>query len=243
MKVARAMAKVHLKICGITNSKDAAAAISAGADFLGFNFYKGSPRYIDPAKARRIVRRLPKGIQSVGVFMNETEDSTLEIARRVGLGYVQLHGDESPQAVRRLKRSIPVIKALRVRKPVSDAEFSRFSDATALLLDTFDARKRGGTGKTFDWDVALRAKGHSPIFLAGGITPENVADAIRTVKPYAVDVCSGVESSPGRKDPARLKALARAIALIQPVRRIAQLSERRKAGRTRTLGAKRKAAR
>jgi phosphoribosylanthranilate isomerase len=203
--------KVKVKICGITNWPDARRAIDAGADFLGFNFYAGSPRYVTPAKARLIVRRLPKNVASVGVFVNESEQKMLEIAESVGLDRVQLHGEESPAAVQRLGRSLPVIKAVRVKKSFRPASLARFKHASALLLDGFDARQWGGTGRTFDWRIAQRARRGAKFFLAGGITPENVAQAIRTAKPYAVDVCSGVESKPGKKDPKRLKAFMREV--------------------------------
>jgi phosphoribosylanthranilate isomerase len=203
--------KAKVKICGITNWPDARRAIEAGADFLGFNFYAGSPRYIAPAKARRIVRRLPKRVGAVGVFVDESEEKMAEIARSVGLAQLQLHGDESPAVVRRLSQSFTVIKAVRVRKTFRAAQLTRFKDAKALLLDSFDAKQRGGTGKAFDWQATGRLNGGVNIFLAGGITPENVGDAIRITKPYAVDVCGGVESKPGKKDAKRLKAFMRAV--------------------------------
>jgi phosphoribosylanthranilate isomerase len=205
------MPKVKVKICGITNWTDARRAIDAGAQFLGFNFYPPSPRYIEPAAARRIVRRLPKHVSAVGVFVNEPEDKVLAIARRVGLDYLQLHGEESPESVARLKRKFPVIKAIRVRGSFRPAQLASFRRASALLLDGFDRRRHGGTGKTFNWNLARGSKVVSRIFLAGGLTPENVADAIHIAHPYAVDVCSGVESQPGRKDPALIVALMWAV--------------------------------
>jgi phosphoribosylanthranilate isomerase len=205
------MARVKLKICGITSWADARRACEAGADFLGFNFYLQSPRYIMPGKARKIIRRLPPGVGVVGVFVNESEDKMLEIAGHARLGYLQLHGDETAAAVTRLARALPVIKAVRVRGPFRLAQLARFARAGEILLDGFDRGARGGTGKRFDWDIAKRAKKYGRIFLAGGLTPENVANAIRVAKPYAVDVCSGVESKPGKKDPQKLKQLARAI--------------------------------
>jgi len=204
------MAKVKVKICGITNWVDARRAVAEGADFLGFNFYAGSPRYVEPAKARRIVRRLPKKISVVGVFVNENERTMLEIARTVGLDTLQLHGDETPAMVARLKRSFLVIKAIRVKRSLAAGQLQPYKAATALLLDGFDAHRRGGTGKTFDWETARRAGKYGRIFLAGGLTPENVGEAIRAARPYAVDVCSGVEALPGKKDPERVKNLMRA---------------------------------
>ncbi|HVB59527.1 MAG TPA: phosphoribosylanthranilate isomerase [Candidatus Acidoferrales bacterium] len=209
------MARVKVKICGITNWTDARRAIEAGADLLGFNFYAPSPRYITPAKARRIIRRLPKKVSAVGVFVNESEEKILDIARSVGLGGLQLHGDESQATVERLNRSLSVIKAVRVRRPFRFSRLQRFRHAKALLLDGFDRRRYGGTGRTFNWGIARRANRYGKVFLSGGLTPENVAEAIRVAKPYAVDVCSGVEAKPGKKDPARVKAFMHAVNNIQ----------------------------
>jgi phosphoribosylanthranilate isomerase len=205
------MTKVKVKICGITNWTDARRAVEAGAQFLGFNFYRPSPRYIQAAAARRIIRRLPDGIAAVGVFVNEPEANMLTIARRVGLDYLQLHGDEPPEQVARLKREIPVIKAVRVRDSFRPKQLDSFGRASAILLDGFDVRRHGGTGKTFNWNLARGSNGSRRIFLAGGLTPENVAEAIRVARPYAVDVCSGVEARPGKKDPARIVALMWAV--------------------------------
>jgi phosphoribosylanthranilate isomerase len=205
------MSKVKVKICGITNWTDARRAVEAGVQFLGFNFYRPSPRYIRPAVARRIIRRLPERIAAVGVFVNESEASMLAIARRVGLDYLQLHGDELPEQVARLKRQIPVIKAIRVRDSFRPKHLDFFGRASAILLDGFDPRRHGGTGRRFNWSLARGSNGSRRIFLAGGLTPENVAEAIRVAHPYAVDVCSGVEARPGRKDPARIIALMCAV--------------------------------
>jgi phosphoribosylanthranilate isomerase len=205
------MARVKVKICGITNWRDAKRAIEGGADLLGFNFYARSPRYITPRKAREIARRLPKRTIAVGVFVNETEEAMLEIARTVGLEYLQLHGDESPETVARMERSFGVIKAIQMGKAFRPAQLAKFKKRTAILLDGFHGQKRGGTGRTFDWEIARKAKSHGRIFLAGGITPENVEEAIRAARPYAVDVCSGVEATPGKKHLARMKALLSAV--------------------------------
>jgi phosphoribosylanthranilate isomerase len=202
---------VKVKICGITNWADAQRAIESGADLLGFNFVVTSPRYVTPAKARRMVKRLPGNISAVGVFQNEKEAKVLEIAQSVGLDQLQLHGDESPAMVARLGRRLLVIKALRVRKPFRAAQLTAFKSADAILLDAYSRKARGGTGKTFDWQIARRAKRHGRIFLAGGLTPENISEAIRAARPYGVDVCSGVESRPGKKDPRRMKSLLRAV--------------------------------
>jgi len=208
------MAKVKVKICGITNWADARCACEAGADFLGFNFYRDSPRYIEPTKAREIVRRLPRDVAAVGVFVNEPEESLLKTARAVGLKGVQLHGDETPSLVSRLRRSarsIKVIKAICVRRTLGARQLARFANASAILLDGFGGVRRGGTGRKFDWSLIPRRRRRAPIFLAGGLTPQNVTDAIHTVRPYAIDVCSGVESAPGKKSRAKIKALMCAI--------------------------------
>ena len=206
---------VKVKICGITNWSDARGAVEAGADFLGFNFYRESSRYIAPAAARRIVQRLPVGVASVGVFVNEPEPEMLAIARRVGLDYVQLHGDETPEIVSRMRRSFRVIKAIRVRDSFRVAQLANFKRASSILLDGFDARLRGGTGKSFNWKLAKNAGRKRQIFLAGGLTPENAAEAVSAARPFAIDVCSGVESRPGKKDAARMRALVTA---VRPVR-------------------------
>jgi phosphoribosylanthranilate isomerase len=202
---------VKIKICGITNLGDARRAVKAGADFLGFNFYRESSRYIAPATARRIVQRLPAGVASVGVFVNEPERDMLAIARRVGLDYVQLHGDETAEVVSRMRRSFRVIKAIRVRDSFRVAQLANFKRASSILLDGFDSRLRGGTGKSFNWKLAKSAGSKRQIFLAGGLTPENAAQAVSAARPFAIDVCSGVESRPGKKDAARMRALVAAV--------------------------------
>jgi len=206
---------VKVKICGITNLKDARQAMEAGATFIGFNFYEHSPRYVTPSAAKRIMQSLPKKVKAVGVFVNETENKMLTIVRRIGLSHVQLHGEESPETVARLQRTLPVIKAIRVRKSFSTSELSRYKNASAFLLDGFDRHRRGGSGKSFRWDIARRAKRVGRIFLAGGLTPANIGEAIRSVRPYAVDVCSGVEAKPGKKDPAAVKNFMRAARAAQ----------------------------
>lgn len=143
--------------------------------------------------------------------MNAPEADTLLIARAVGLDLVQLHGDETPDVVSHLQRTVPVIKAVRVRGTLRAAELARFKDASAVLLDGFDRKRHGGTGKRIDWKLVKRASRKRRIFLAGGVTPENAAEAVITARPYAIDVCSGVESHPGKKDARRMKALVRAV--------------------------------
>ena len=203
---------VKVKICGITNWSDARRAVESGADLLGFNFVRTSPRYVTPATARRIVKKLPARVSAVGVFQDEAEAKMLAIARSVGLDQLQLHGDETPDEVARLRRRMRVIKALRVKKPFRAAQVAAYRRADAILLDAYSRKARGGTGKTFDWQVARQAQRQGRrIFLAGGLTPENVGEAIRTVRPYAVDVCSGVESRPGKKDAAKMRGLMEAV--------------------------------
>jgi phosphoribosylanthranilate isomerase len=206
---------VRVKICGITNWTDARLAVTAGADALGFNFCRKSPRYIAPDEARLIATRLPRRVLLVGVFVNAPLEDVLRAARNVDLNLVQLHGEESPADVQELSESFPVIKAFRVRPGFGGERLKRYRGAAAFLLDAFDAQRRGGTGKTFDWSVAKKAKKYGAIIVAGGLTPENVAGAIRQAQPFAVDICSGVESRPGRKDPDRLDALMHEIGLVQ----------------------------
>jgi phosphoribosylanthranilate isomerase len=188
-----------VKICGITNLEDALAAVEAGADLLGFNFYAKSPRHVSPQEARLIAEELPEGVARVGVFVNESEPRA--VARAVeesGVGAAQLHGDETPEFCARLE-GIPVIKALRVGRGFG-VERALLYQTDAVLLDAYDKDAFGGTGRTFDWSLARRTREAVPkLFLAGGLTPANVAEAVRAVGPYAVDVCSGVETSPGRK--------------------------------------------
>jgi phosphoribosylanthranilate isomerase len=161
------------------------------------------------------MQSLPKKAKAVGVFVNEKEDKMLAIVRQIGLSHVQLHGEESPETVARLQRTIPVIKAVRVRKSFSTSELSRYKNASAFLLDGFDGRRRGGSGKSFRWDIARHAKRAGHIFLAGGLTPDNLGEAIRSARPYAVDVCSGVEAKPGKKDPAAVIDFIRAARAAQ----------------------------
>jgi phosphoribosylanthranilate isomerase len=205
----------QVKICGITRWEDARTAMDVGADALGFNFFPGSPRYIAPAEARRIAQRMPRRVARVGVFVNEQSARIDTVARVVGLDLVQLHGEESPGAVTRLARRRPVIKVFRVRRGFQLSQLAKFRDAAAYLLDSFTGKARGGTGRRFDWAIAARATAFGPLVLAGGLTPENVAEAIARVRPAAVDICSGVESRPGQKDPARLRALLRAIERVR----------------------------
>jgi len=196
---------VRVKICGITNWPDARAACDAGADALGFNFYAKSPRAIAPAEAWRIIRRLPPFVAPVGVFVNWAPRAVLSLADALRLSAVQLHGDESPRDVAACARHTFVIKTFRVKSGFHLAEFRRYAAASAFLLDAAHTGQFGGTGKTTDWALARRAARARLIILSGGLSPDNVAEAVRTVRPYAVDVASGVESRPGNKDPGKLR--------------------------------------
>src|ERR1700722_1230967 len=202
---------IRIKICGITNWTVARHAVEAGAHVLGFNSYAKSPRYIAPDDARRIAGRLPRRIQTAGVFVNEPAKEILKLERAVDLNLLQLHGTESPSSVRELADHYPVIKAFQVGPRFQPTNLDRYSDAEFFLLDGHSATRRGGTGKTFSWAIARRSSKYGPIFVAGGLTPENVGAAIRAAHPYAVDVCSGVENSPGKKDPIRMEELVRAV--------------------------------
>lgn len=202
---------VQVKICGITNIEDAQAAVGAGADLLGFNFYARSPRYISPHDARRIIESLPEGVQSVGVFVNEPGPAeVLRKALEACVVAAQLHGDETPEFCAALG-GLQTIKALRAG-PGFNVERVNLYATDAVLLDAYVADAWGGTGHTFDWSLATRAReAVKKLFLAGGLTPENVGGAVRSVRPYAVDVCSGVESSPGRKSPELMRRFVEAV--------------------------------
>jgi len=195
-----------VKICGITRARDARLAEKLGAWALGFNFYKESPRAVSPADAWKIRKSLSLTTQAVGVFVNWKPEVIITLVHALQLDAVQMHGNESPKQVAYCADDLPVFKALRVGPRFSMTEIRRFRRASALLLDAADRGQFGGTGKSFDWSIAKRAAAQRQIILAGGLTPENVCEAILTVRPYAVDVASGVESRPGTKDPGKLSA-------------------------------------
>ena len=201
---------VRVKICGITNLEDAQEAIKLGADALGFNFYKRSSRYIEPANAKPIIEALPPLISLVGIFVDEFSPERIRsIAHAIGLGTIQLHGSESPEYVKKISE-VRIIKAFRVGENFDLTQLAAFR-VGAYLLDAYDATQLGGTGKTFNWDVAVQAKQHGRVILAGGLSSENVAEAILQVRPYAVDVCSAIESEPGKKDFQKMEALFREV--------------------------------
>jgi len=193
-----------VKICGITNYRDAAAAVDMGADMIGFNFYPKSQRYIKPKKAAEIVSKLPGFIDIVGVFVNAEFEQIQEIIRQCLLDWVQLHGDESPELCQMFHSiNVSTMKAIRV-KDESDIEKADGYFTDAILLDAFDPEKYGGTGISFDWniigDISKR------IFLAGGINPDNAVDAV-ILGVYGIDICSGIEAEPGKKDHKKMKKL------------------------------------
>lgn len=195
--------KVKVKICGITNLEDALKAVEYGADALGFVFYRGSPRYIEPEKAARIIKELPPFISTVGVFVDEPSLEIMRIASITGINTIQLHGQEPPESIIYHQK---IIKAIRVRE-LSDLEPLRaYKGVHAFLLDAYSPEAFGGTGQLFNWDIAQEAKKFGRIILAGGLNPDNVEKAIRWVHPYGVDVSSGVEKEKGIKDHKKLRA-------------------------------------
>ena len=207
-----AATSVRVKICGVTNWADAKLAVDLGADALGFNFHPPSPRAVTPAQAWQIIRRLPPMVTAVGVFVNWPAQAVAALARALHLGAVQLHGDESPREVRELAGAFRVIKAFPAPPGFRLAALAPYARASAaLLLDGFKGGLYGGTGRTADWDLARRAQKYGRVILAGGIRPANVAQAIAQARPYAVDVASGVESRPGKKDPRALRELMREV--------------------------------
>ncbi|MBI5566704.1 MAG: phosphoribosylanthranilate isomerase [Chloroflexi bacterium] len=198
---------MKVKICGITNLDDARAAIEAGADLLGFNFYRQSVRYVEPEVARSIVEKIRSGVskpQLIGVFVNSPLLDIQSILRRVDLDLAQLHGDESIEML----TQVTGFKALRpqsLEEAENQAKTYAVKNEPALLIDAYRTGEYGGTGQVGDWSLAAQIARQHPILLAGGITPENVAEAIRQVQPWGVDVASGVESTPGKKDAAKMK--------------------------------------
>jgi phosphoribosylanthranilate isomerase len=187
----------RVKICGITSLEDAAAAVDAGADAVGMILVPGTPRYVEPERAARIVERLPPLVTAVGVFADHPVEEVLRLVAALRLQAVQLHGNEPAAYSRRMP--VPVIRALRVRDAESLAPVATYP-AQAFLLDAYVEGRLGGTGTAIPWELALQAKGRVPCILSGGLRPETVAEAVRVVRPYGVDVSSGVEASPGRKD-------------------------------------------
>ncbi len=195
------MARLKVKICGITRLEDALAAVRLGADALGFNFWPRSKRYLPPAQARAIVQRLPPLVTAVGVFVDPTRDEVRAAVETSGVVMAQLHGDEPPALC--LSLPVPVLKAIRVVDGNSLAALASY-EVRGFVLDT-PSPGYGGSGKTFEWGLVAEVTRELPVVLAGGLTPENVGDAVRTLRPWAVDVASGVESAPGIKDPEKMR--------------------------------------
>jgi phosphoribosylanthranilate isomerase len=194
-----------VKICGITNLKDALVSAKFGADALGFNFYPKSPRFISPEIAREIIEQLPENILKVGVFVNESLEKIAETAETAKLDALQLHGEETPEFAKELKKQtkLEIIKAFRVSPEFKPEDVLRY-EVDAILLDAYNPKEHGGTGETFDWEIAKEVQNIFPkMYLAGGLSQDNVAGAIAEVKPFAVDACSGLESEKGRKDQAQ----------------------------------------
>jgi phosphoribosylanthranilate isomerase len=203
-----------VKICGITNLEDALAAVAAGADAVGFNFYKPSLRYITPQAARAIIEQLPDSVLAVGVFVNE--EDVMSVANESGIKALQLQGDESPDYCRELAANAQVIKTLAVSDSF-DPKLAAAYQVDAIMLDTRDNRLRGGTGRVFDWSIAQQVSQIVPkLYLAGGLSPENVKEAINRVRPYAVDACSSLEDSPGTKNHERMRAFVDTVRSMNP---------------------------
>lgn len=203
---------VRIKVCGITKPEDAKLAAELGVHAIGLNFYEQSPRCITPFAASELLRRLPPFIAAVGVFVNWAEAPVVALCKALRLHGAQLHGDESPQVVERVAHRVPVIKALRQGQGSAMPDFSTYRGVSAFLLDSANSGQYGGTGTTGNWHMARVAAQSHRLILAGGLTPENVGEAIRIVRPYAVDVASGVESRPGKKDPAKMAAFFEEVA-------------------------------
>jgi phosphoribosylanthranilate isomerase len=203
---------VRVKICGITKWEDAKLAADLGAHAIGLNFYENSPRSVTPFAATEIVRRLPPFVVPVGVFVNWEEAAVVALAKALRLTVAQLHGDETALVVGRVVEYLPVIKALRLGQGPEAPDFAKYRAATAFLLDSAVSGHYGGTGTTGHWHAARTAAQSHRILLAGGLTPENVGEAIRIVRPYAVDVASGVEVRPGKKDPVKMRTFFEEVA-------------------------------
>jgi len=205
---------IKIKICGITNAEDALVAVEAGADALGFVFYDKSPRCIEPAVAKRIIAQLPPFVLSVGVFVNQDQETIRNIFNECGLAFAQLHGDETSTFCESLDR--PVLRALRLQgrgSLLALAEYKGRMGVRGFVVDAFSSDAYGGTGQTVDWSLAREVAKAAPILLAGGLTPKNVQEAIRQVQPYGVDVSSGVEDRPGKKDHEKIHAFTQAVRL------------------------------
>jgi len=202
----------RVKVCGITNPEDAQAAVQCGAEALGFIFHEPSARNLAPDRAKEMIRDLPPFVSAVGVFVNRDISDILEIASYCRLDVIQLHGEEDPDyCTELLNAGYRILKAIRVKDEASLRILPAYSGVTAFLLDSFSSQGRGGTGESFDWNLARSARRAGRIILAGGLTPENVGEAVAVVHPYGLDISSGVEKEPGRKDHKKLEAFFRGL--------------------------------
>lgn len=205
------MQRIRIKMCGTTREEDALAAIAAGVDALGFIFVAGSPRLVSPDRAAVLIEAIPPFITRVGVFRDAAEAEIKKIVDHCGLTQVQLHGDESPEYCERLhswRRGLSICKAVRVGSTIQPGDLQCYLDTVdSILLDTYVSGMAGGTGQSFDWTMVESLAVTKPLILAGGLHPDNVVPAIRIVRPYAIDINSGVEVAPGRKDHLRLRQL------------------------------------
>lgn len=204
--------RTRIKVCGITDRADLVHAVSAGVDGLGFIFAKNSPRWVEPEKARELIKSVPPFVDVVGVFVNEDPDVVTDIIRYCGLTMVQLHGQENIDYCRLMP--VRILKSFAVNSDSDGSEMAVYSGVAAgYLLDTYHKSMAGGTGQIFDWNLIDGLRIPGPVFLAGGLGPENVGAAINAVHPFAVDINSGVETSPGCKDHAKITALVEAVRL------------------------------
>jgi len=197
---------IYIKICGITDVDDAVRIAELGVNALGFIFYTKSKRYVSPDKAKEIIDCLPPFINTVGVFVNEKKESVIDVLNRCPIDILQFHGDETPENCMQFNKRF--IKAFRVNKDFSFDVFLKFP-ASAFLLDSLVTGEYGGTGVVFDWDVAVKAKKYGKIILSGGLNPENLSSAVAKVNPYGVDISSGVEIKPGKKDISKVKEIVK----------------------------------
>jgi len=214
---------IKIKICGITNLEDALNAANCGSDALGFIFYQKSPRYVAPEVAREIIEKLPPEIKKVGVFVNQAADTVRELLEFCGLDMIQLHGDESPDYCRQFPAST-LIKAFSLRSANDLLKLKSYS-VKAILVDTYDPERYGGTGKKANWELAVTVKETHPLILSGGLNAANIRQAIEIVSPYAVDINSGAEISPGKKDPELVRKIIEIVRQVNQEKKSLTLKE------------------
>lgn len=211
--------RTRIKMCGTTNLDDAKAAVDFGVDGLGFIFFPKSPRNVTPDVAKEIIRKLPPFVDLVGVFVDEELTEVEDIVHYCGLNHIQLHGKESVEYCKLLKMKLPtckILKAFRIGETADESDFSPYNDVVdGILLDTYTKGQEGGTGHTFPWSVLDKIEFILPIILAGGLTPANVEDAVNQVAPFAIDINSGVELEPGKKDHDALELLINRVRKVE----------------------------